>query len=904
MACPQGKYEHTYQKGMLKVTECLTLQEILQIGKSKIFSDLVAGRTPQQDDYKGATISADTRTDYEKKEGARLGYEKAKQYAQDKGLKFNYQTGQVADVNDKTAQGSNWGTVSAPAIQQTAGSFSGVKDMNTATKGAGAIGGNWLAGASLVPLTMPAAGAIGSEIVNTARAIGPALNIPIRGIPGLTGSNILWGLGAGYSGNQIIDPNSETRQSINTAVQDPSFGNITNAAGYTLGTGLGFYGLPVRQGLLSLGDDLNKIGTQISNIPSTKVLFQSPLQRLNNPTAYKLLTGNKSGFRSKIAETVADWKYKSILNQENKINSQIYNFIKQGNQDATKPLLQKKNELSRQARNIWQNLDNWRLKYSGLPLEYTGMGGGQGRIYQNLLNEDELVKVGTYGGDETSLQKLIEIGNRDKYLKDFWGGHGIFNNAEIAFPTSYVKFGDKTFGREGIGVAQFMPRLKNYREGLGNYDDADEIVNTLRGLDDMGIGIDYQGVGNIGRVGDKLGLVDLTYVGEPGSRTVTSGIGEYRYKLDLPIRERLTSIFPNFPKYELSRGWSNQGNYIALNPTQSNFYTSVAEEGDNTIRSIGKEVLGDLQSPEGMLRLRNQFKKADPNLTDEQLDYLIANRLNEVSTAIEYNASRFFLDHGKGIPGTKSAPFVTTLIPNNNAFFYTNTPFRLPLVDAPTNLFPRLYNNNANSIGINLAKTSEAQLFTRNKYEPGSIALGIGTSGRRNIGTHEIAHSIQGQGALPLDNELRGIYSQNIDEIKNHISGNAELERDFNYFMNSGDRTIKSEPFPFLAEFRQFMLDRGIIKTRYDKITTEILDKALTQANNSLLPNILEGTRIIKFTPKSLFGKLAEKMNEAPLIQTGITGTGIGLTLGALEQKKQGGQMAMGRKNKTKNLFV
>jgi hypothetical protein len=265
MACPQGKYEYTYQKGMLKVTECLTFQEIDQIVKSKTLSNVVTGRIPQQDDYKGATISADTRTAYQKQKSAELRYQKNKEYAQANDLKFNYQTGEVANKNDKTAQGSNWGTVSAPAIQQTAGSFSGVKDMNTATKGAGAIGGNWLAGASLVPLTMPAAGAIGSEIVNTARAIGPALNIPIRGIPGLTGNNLLWGLGAAYSGNQIIDPNSETRQSINTAIQNPTLGNITDAAGYSLGTGLGFYGLPVRQGLSSLGDDFSRVATPIVN---------------------------------------------------------------------------------------------------------------------------------------------------------------------------------------------------------------------------------------------------------------------------------------------------------------------------------------------------------------------------------------------------------------------------------------------------------------------------------------------------------------------------------------------------------------------------------------------------------------------------------------------------------------
>jgi hypothetical protein len=90
-----------------------------------------------------------------------------------------------------------------------------------------------------------------------------ALNTPLRGIPGFTLNNIGWGLGAAYSGNEVLDQNSNTRTSINQAINNPTLGNIVNATGYTLGTGLGFYGLPVRQGLLSLGDDFSRAVTTL-----------------------------------------------------------------------------------------------------------------------------------------------------------------------------------------------------------------------------------------------------------------------------------------------------------------------------------------------------------------------------------------------------------------------------------------------------------------------------------------------------------------------------------------------------------------------------------------------------------------------------------------------------------------
>ena len=113
-----------------------------------------------------------------------------------------------------------------------------------------------------------------------APAVGAALSAPILGTAGLTASNLLWGLGAYLSGDQLIDPNSATRTSINQAIENPTFDNVAGAIGTTGLTGLGFAGLPVRSGLLSLGDDFTRAG---------QYLTQGPLKNAYklNPWAFK-----------------------------------------------------------------------------------------------------------------------------------------------------------------------------------------------------------------------------------------------------------------------------------------------------------------------------------------------------------------------------------------------------------------------------------------------------------------------------------------------------------------------------------------------------------------------------------------------------------------------------------------
>jgi len=713
------------------------------------------------------------------------------------------------------------------------------------------------------------------------RGVAPYLSAPAvigsRTIPWLTGSNLLWGTGAYLSGDQLIDPNSATRTSINKAIENPTFDNVAGAIGNTGLTALGFYGLPVRSGLLSLGDDFARGVNYVANMPSSKVLFQSPQQRLNNPISYRLATGLESGFRGTIAQKLNNYQVKQLGKKYDKLNNQLFDLNKsgQGNSELAKDVFNQKQEISNQILKKYKDLDDWRIfNYSGLPIKDIGLGGGEGRVFLNALDDNQLVKIGNYLGDERSIQNLINIGKTYKP-----------QGAEIAFPTGYVKFGNKTWSNESVPMAQFLPRLKFSPStfGLKNYN---QIGKTIDELDQLGVGIDYQGSGNIGSVGDKLGLVDLTYIGKPGNRIVTGDLANYRFGLNKSLEERIQSQIPRF-KLPIQGGWGESGNYLALGEDVSQYFTGVAQNADNTITSVGNKILDDLGSPEGIRRLRNQFKEANSNLTDEQLDYLVANRINEAQTAIQNNTSRFFLDKGRGMMGSESAPFVSRLFPAGNAQFISQTPFKnINSFNAPTELFPQ------NTVGnipntLNLSKPSGNQLFANPNYDPGTIALSDFTQGSRSSAAHEVAHSLQATGEMPIDQQVREFYQQNRGLVDDYIKslGDEQVARDFKYFMDANGRTYKNENLPFIAEFRQSMLDHGLINSRYQPINPSKLNEAagyVASIDLNNLPNagsnFLRGNRIIKFTPPSLYQGLSDLMNRAPLSTIGATGaSGLGL---------------------------
>jgi hypothetical protein len=257
------------------------------------------------------------------------------------------------------------------------------------------------------------------------------------------------------------------------------------------------------------------IGKKIVNTPKVSLAFQSPAERLVNPEAYRVLTGKSSGIRGNMLENYYNFKQKNIIKAQNKLNNKVFDARRSNKDDLAESFIQKRDALNNDYDKIQKSINEWRLKYSGLPITRTNMGGGQGSIFKNNLNQNELIKVGSYFGNEQSLNDLVNLGKT-------------YNNPNVvaAFPTKAIPF-TKTvesngFVGQNINAAQFMPKL-DYNSGLYSASEImtpEQIKFHLNNLNELGLGIDYTGsAGNIGRVGDKLGLVDLTYVGPAGKRT-------------------------------------------------------------------------------------------------------------------------------------------------------------------------------------------------------------------------------------------------------------------------------------------------------------------------------------------------------------------------------------------------
>jgi hypothetical protein len=429
--------------------------------------------------------------------------------------------GQAYDTNVKEGTGSG-AEYSAKEAKDKWGESKDWKDF-TGMVNKAAIAAPLFGGAGALTASIPAMGGASSGFIPAAQT---AFNTSMLGVPGLTANNLLWGAGAYASADQIIDPKSATRTSINTAIKDPSLYNVVDAAGNVGMTGLGFAGLPVKAGLASLADDA-------INAPRLSLSLQNEAARLTNPEAYRTLRGTSSGVRGKISDYYFNSLQKNINKQQDILSKKVYKARQNGQDDLAEQYLEESSKLREKVLNeILPQQHNWRLKYSGLPISTTGKGGGQGAIYQNNLNPEELIKVGSYMGDEQSMNNLIELGK-----------HYTNPDAVVAFPTKAVPYG---MGRENLQVAQFMPKL-DYKDWMPDAMTPEQIKNHLNELNKLGVGIDYQGAGNIGSVGNKLGLVDLTYVGTPGNRTNhyfsrqgvfnpiyrdTGKLGKFKYEVD------------------------------------------------------------------------------------------------------------------------------------------------------------------------------------------------------------------------------------------------------------------------------------------------------------------------------------------------------------------------------------
>lgn len=278
--------------------------------------------------------------------------------------------------------------------------------------------------------------------------------------------------------------------------------------------------------------------------------FQTPEQLLQNPELYKSLSGQTSWKDplGKLNKFTHDAKIKGSYARENKM---LDKFPGLENYPTRKAFQQKELEYrdALDKKFFSKSLERSRLPITPIMTEQgTALGGGQGRLFLNNLNPEEVVKLGSYAGSSEDLANLVRAG------EDLQGMPLMEN---VAFPTnkSFTIEASSPRGSLNSGdsshAVQFLPWKGN------PLDPKNPVVSGYKGefrlpsdkakrelqymtelLDKNKVGIDYQGQNNIiyDPITDSYKLVDLNYVNE--SKT-PRGFNN----LEKPVKQRIEDKF-------------------------------------------------------------------------------------------------------------------------------------------------------------------------------------------------------------------------------------------------------------------------------------------------------------------------------------------------------------------------
>ena len=157
----------------------------------------------------------------------------------------------------------------------------------------------------------------------------------------------------------------------------------------------------------------------------------------------------------------------------------------------------------------------------------------------------------------------------------------------------------------------------------------------------------------------------------------------------------------------------------------------------------------------------------------------------------------------------------------------------------------------------------------RFSYDEGKVALGTGNLKSLPTAEHELGHILQKGYATKFDKSLQMI------KPKKGIHSSPQWG-DYRYFTHGGARRNPriTEAMPFAKEFRNVLHGKGIIKSRYQPITTNLLrglsDKTFKAKD---YPGGHASTRIYDFASKSRsnLSLLASEMNKVPAFAPFIT---------------------------------
>ena len=356
----------------------------------------------------------------------------------------------------------------------------------------------------------------------------------------------------------------------------------------------------------------------------------------------------------------------------------------------------------------------------------------------------------------------------------------------------------------------------------------------------------------------------------PGNVIVANQLN--RNLSDVTTEAALKEVKPNANKYE---------NIIETNPLSQTQARNLVEqgrideiygsfkEGADTIDDFKKSYLKDLISDEGIKRLIAQ-----------EADYLRSIGIPESQIAKKAETAAF-----SRINEIKD-------IGNINRRFEEGRAELSSVVDNPSNFNNARYRSpdyrNIFDDVLNPESKQQASFFSPldplnsitpvrigEKSAPGQTALGTTYSKSTPTAAHEIGgHGLQADRLLPLDNRLKKL-EVDIDDL------NAYEKKAYEYFMRGSSG---KEPSAFLHEFREAMLQAGLIKNRYQNISPKLIKMAKTYFDRRPSGIVDKGdisfnssTRIIDFIKptESNFELLARELNKLPLTIPAIGTAGL-----------------------------
>jgi len=377
---------------------------------------------------------------------------------------------------------------------------------------------------------------------------------------------------------------------------------------------------------------------------------------------------------------------------------------------------------------------------------------------------------------------------------------------------------------------------------------------------------------------------------------------------EIQIPKQLSGNFTDFSDVITSRAGNKTAfkNQIQLSPIKDhqltlkylNFLGEAADPLDNLLA----ERIMDLKSPVGFDRLVQQeleyqrslpgWPTDNPSLLKSWAEKAAEARIKELeaTTNINRNALNILEENiaHSGAPGVR--PLIDQKLLFDNAFFRPNHYASIEDTWPDKSFVP-------NQNQFNIAKLPPLGM----KVFPGSIGMGVPYRNSIPVMAHEIGHGLQRKRQLQIDKDAISLLKpkENLTELEQGY---------YNYFKNSGKNYSGShslEPTGFLNELREAMLQRGIITSRYQQITPELLQQAYQSfdskpmgvfvANSKFGPgnrgNLMSNTRIFNFmdpTPDN-FNNLSGLLNRLPAI-----GIGVGLGASALseeDEKRYGGPL-------------